>query len=340
MADNRVELIVTEPYLGNRADQTISCLLPDISRSRIKQWIEQGYILINDELINPNKKVITGDRITVFIQNDDKNLQFLPEDINFDIIYYDDDIAVINKPPGLVVHPADGNWTGTLLNGILKRFPLNKSLPRAGIVHRLDKDTSGLLVIGLNDLAQQNLIYQLQNKSAYREYRAIVWGDIYRSGKINEPIGRHPKNRIKMSVNKINGKDAVTNYEPIENFTYHSYIKCILETGRTHQIRVHMNHNKTPIVGDPMYGYKKIFPFKKNINKDFVDKLLHFPRQALHAKKLGLIHPSSNKQMIWDIKLPDDFLDLLETIRDYSSVNKNDEFSLNKTHYFEDNDFD
>lgn len=340
MADNRVELIVTEPYLGNRADQTISCLLPDISRSRIKQWIEQGYILINDELINPNKKVITGDRITVFIQNDDKNLQFLPEDINFDIIYYDDDIAVINKPPGLVVHPADGNWTGTLLNGILNRFPLNKSLPRAGIVHRLDKDTSGLLVIGLNDIAQQNLIYQLQNKSAYREYRAIVWGDIYRSGKINEPIGRHPKNRIKMSVNKINGKDAVTNYEPIENFTYHSYIKCILETGRTHQIRVHMNHNKTPIVGDPMYGYKKIFPFKKNINKDFVDKLLYFPRQALHAKKLGLIHPTSNKQMVWDIKLPDDFLDLLKTIRDYSSVNKNNELSGFNQHHFDDKDFD
>ena len=340
MADNRVELIVTEPYLGNRADQTISCLLPDISRSRIKQWIEQGYILINDELINPNKKVITGDRITVFIQNDDKNLQFLPEDINLDIIYSDNDIAVINKPPGLVVHPADGNWKGTLLNGILKKFPLNKSLPRAGIVHRLDKDTSGLLVIGLNDIAQQKLIYQLQNKSAYREYRAIVWGDIYRSGKINEPIGRHPKNRIKMSVNKINGKDAVTNYEPIENFTYHSYIKCILETGRTHQIRVHMNHNKTPIVGDPMYGYKKIFPFKKNINKDFVDKLLNFPRQALHAKKLGLIHPASNKKMVWDIKLPDDFLDLLETIRDYSLVNKNNELNKFNQHQFDDKDFD
>jgi 23S rRNA pseudouridine1911/1915/1917 synthase len=340
MADNRVELIVTEPYLGNRADHTISCLLPDISRSRIKQWIEQGYILINDELINPKKKVLTGDRITVFIQNDDKNLQFLPEDINFDIIYSDNDIAVINKPPGLVVHPADGNWKGTLLNGILKKFPFNKSLPRAGIVHRLDKDTSGLLVIGLNDIAQQNLIYQLQNKSAYREYRAIVWGDIYHSGKINEPIGRHPKNRIKMSVNKINGKDAVTNYEPIENFTYHSYIKCILETGRTHQIRVHMNHNKTPIVGDPMYGYKKIFPFKKNINKDFVDKLLLFPRQALHAKKLGLIHPTSNKKMVWDIKLPDDFLDLLETIRDYSSVNKINELNRFNQHQFDDKDFD
>jgi 23S rRNA pseudouridine1911/1915/1917 synthase len=340
MAENKVELIVTEAYLGNRADQTISCLLPDISRSKIKQWIDQGYILINDELINPKKKVLTGDRITVFIQNDDKNLQFLPEDIDFHIIYSDNDIAVINKPPGLVVHPADGNWTGTLLNGILKKFPLNKFLPRAGIVHRLDKDTSGLLVIALNDLAQQSLIYQLQNKTVYREYRAIVWGDIYCSGKISEPIGRHPKNRIKMSVNKINGKDAVTNYEPIENFTYHSYIKCILETGRTHQIRVHMNHNKTPIVGDPIYGYKKIFPFKKNINKDFVDKLLQFPRQALHAKKLGLIHPASNKQMVWDIKLPDDFLDLLETIHDYSSVNKNNKLSRFNQHHFDDKDFD
>ena len=216
MAQNKVKLIVPDSLFGNRADHIVSMLLKDISRSRVKQWIEKGFVLINDKPITPKQKLFTGEKIVVFIQQDDRELQFEPENLELDIIFSDDDVAVLNKPSGLVVHPADGNWTGTLLNRILYHFPENKSLPRAGIVHRLDKDTSGLLVIALNESSQLKLIKQLQERKVYREYRAILWGNLNLSGAINEPIGRHPKNRIKMSVNKINGKTAVTNYEPIE----------------------------------------------------------------------------------------------------------------------------
>ena len=319
MADNKVELIVPESLTGNRADHVISILLNDYSRSRIKQWIENGFVLIGNKKITPKQKLISDERIIVYIQADDKELQYKPENIDIEVIYYDEDIAVINKRAGLVVHPADGNWSGTLLNGILNIFPNNKLLPRAGIVHRLDKETSGLLVIALNEISQLKLIQQLQAKTIYREYRAIIWGNINAKGFIDEPVGRHPKNRIKMSVNKINGKNAVTKYEPIENFEYHTYLKCILETGRTHQIRVHMQHIKKPLVGDPVYGFKKILPFK-GISKKFIDMVTNFPRQALHAKKLELIHPKTNKKMSWEVKLPDDFSDLLNALRETPSV--------------------
>jgi len=321
MAQNKVELIVPESLFGYRADHVISMLLNDYSRSRIKQWIEKGFVLVENEIITPKQKMLTGQKIIVYIQPEEKELQYQPEHIGLDIIYSDKDIAVINKPSGLVVHPAEGNWTGTLLNGILDIFPDNKLLPRAGIVHRLDKDTSGLLVIALNEISQLNLIKQLQAKTVYREYRAIVCGNIISNGLVDEPIGRHPKNRVKMSVNKINGKPAVTKYEPIEVFQHHTYLKCILETGRTHQIRVHMQYIGSPLVGDPMYGFKKIFPFK-GMPKKFIDLVINFPRQALHAKKLGLVHPATNKKMSWEAKLPDDFYDLLNIMRDAPLMEK------------------
>jgi len=327
MADNKVELIVPDSLFGNRADHILSILLKDISRSRLKRWIEQGFVLVNNKTITPKQKLFSGEKIVVFIQQDDRELQFEAENLDLDIIFSDDDIVVLNKPSGLVVHPADGNWTGTLLNRILYHYPENKSLPRAGIVHRLDKDTSGLLVIALNESSQLKLTKQLQEKKVYREYRAIVWGNLNLPGSINEPIGRHPKNRIKMSVNKINGKAAVTNFEPIENFHYHTYVKCILETGRTHQIRVHMQHIGKPIVGDPIYGFKKILPFK-NLPRNLIDIITNFPRQALHAKKLGLSHPRTNKDMSWEIKLPDDFSYLLGHIRDIEIEDK--DIDLNK----------
>jgi len=330
MAENKVELIVPDSLFGNRADHIVSMLLKDISRSRVKQWIEKGFVLINHKPITPKQKLFTGEKIVVFIQQDDRELQFEPENVELDIIFSDDDIAVLNKPSGLVVHPADGNWTGTLLNRILYHFPENKSLPRAGIVHRLDKDTSGLLVIALNESSQLKLIKQLQEKKVYREYRAIVWGNLSIPGSINEPIGRHPKNRVKMSVNKINGKTAVTNYEPIENFHYHTYVKCILETGRTHQIRVHMQHIGKPIVGDPTYSFKKILPFK-NLPKNLIDIITNFPRQALHAKRLGLNHPRTNKEMSWEIKLPDDFSHLLGCIRDIQIEDTDIDFNKTPT---------
>lgn len=312
MKENKVEFIVPESLNGKRADLIISSLLSDISRSKVKAWIEGGHILVNGLSVSPRKKLLTGENIIVCFQPDAKELQFEPENLDLDIIYKDNDIAVINKPAGLVVHPAEGNWSGTLLNGLLHHFPLNRSLPRAGIVHRLDKDTSGLLVIALNNFSQQELVKQLQNKTVYREYRALVWGDIANPGTINEPIGRHPKNRIKMAVNNINGKNSVTHFEVIENFTYHTYIKCILETGRTHQIRVHLQFNKTPIVGDQIYGYKKIISIK-NSSSEHISKVINFGRQALHAKKLGLVHPKTNLKMSWNTKIPNDFMSLLKS---------------------------
>ncbi|NDB80747.1 RNA pseudouridine synthase, partial [archaeon] len=188
MAENKVILIVPNFLFGNRADHTISILLKDYSRSRVKQWIEKGFVLVDDKPITPKQKLFTGEKIVVFIQNDEKELQFKPENLDLETIYDDNDIAVINKPSNLVVHPANGNWSGTLLNRILYHYPKNKFLPRAGIVHRLDKDTSGLLVIALNEASQLKLIQQLQAKTVYREYRAIVWGNLTASGTINEPI--------------------------------------------------------------------------------------------------------------------------------------------------------
>jgi len=318
MVKNIVTFIVPDSFFGERADIIISKSFPQFSRSRIKKWIEDGHILIDGNKINPKKKLFPGESIVVNPQDDDREVEFQPEDIDFQVIYVDDDIAVINKPAGLVVHPADGNWSGTLLNGILYKFPNNKFLPRAGIVHRLDKDTSGLLVIGLNESSQKQLIEQLQKKTVHREYRAIVWGNIYSNVKIDEPIGRHPTNRVKMAINNINGKHAVTHITPLENFKYHSYIKCLLETGRTHQIRVHMNHNKTPIIGDPVYGFKKIIPML-NGQKPLTESILGFNRQALHAKKIGITHPRTKKQMNWETSLPEDIESLLNILRQYTS---------------------
>ena len=340
MAQNKVELIVPDFLLGSRADHVVSTLLTEYSRSRIKQWIVKGYVLVGNKIITPKHKLFPGEKIIVYIQPEEKELQYQPEHIGLDIIYSDNDIAVINKPSGLVVHPAEGNWTGTLLNGILDIFPDNKLLPRAGIVHRLDKETSGLLVIALNEISQLNLIKQLQAKTVYREYRSIVCGNIMSHGLVDEPIGRHPKNRVKMSVNKINGKPAVTKYEPIEVFQHHTYLKCILETGRTHQIRVHMQYIGNPIVGDPVYGFKKIFPFK-GMSKKFIDSVVNFPRQALHAKKLGLVHPATNKKMSWETKLPDDFSDLLNIMREAPMMSKKlDTFSYTSDDYEDNLDYE
>ena len=254
--------------------------------------------------------------------------------MSLDIVYEDDDIFVINKPANLVVHPAAGNWSGTLLNGILYHFPKNSALPRAGIVHRLDKNTTGLMVVAKNEIAQLDLVKQLQSKSVYREYRAIVWGQVMtKSGVINKPIGRHPSVRVKMAVNKINGKDAITHYEVLERFSIHTYLKCILKTGRTHQIRVHMQDNKSPIIGDPTYGLKKIIP-TKSMTKDFKNITLKFERQALHAKVLGLIHPKSKKSLRWEVDLPSDMKNLLELIRHESEKDfLNEDFEIDNTFY-------
>ena len=338
MEVNKKEFIVPSSYVGKRADLVIHELMPDYSRVRIKSWINKGFIKINSNNFSPTKKMIGGEFVEVYIQSEEQSKQFDAEDIPLDIIYEDADILVINKPANLVVHPAAGNWSGTLLNGILHHYPKNSNLPRAGIVHRLDKNTSGLMVVAKNEISQLDLIKQLQNKNVYREYRAIVWGQVLiKSGTINKPIGRHPSVRVKMAINKINGKDALTQYEVLERFSIHTYLKCTLKTGRTHQIRVHMQDNKSPIVGDPLYGLKKIIP-AKSMTENFKNETLKFDRQALHAKALGLIHPKTKEHLKWEIDLPVDMKNLLELIRKESKVDLLEEkFELKDNLYLSDN---
>ena len=338
MEVNKKKFIVPSSYVGKRADFVIHELMPDYSRVRIKSWINKGFIKINSNNFSPTKKMIGGEFVEVYIQSEEQSKQFDAEDIPLDIIYEDADILVINKPANIVVHPAAGNWSGTLLNGILHHYPKNSNLPRAGIVHRLDKNTSGLMVVAKNEISQLDLIKQLQNKNVYREYRAIVWGQVLiKSGTINKPIGRHPSVRVKMAINKINGKDALTQYEVLERFSIHTYLKCTLKTGRTHQIRVHMQDNKSPIVGDPLYGLKKIIP-AKSMTENFKNETLKFDRQALHAKALGLIHPKTKEHLKWEIDLPVDMKNLLELIRKESKVDLLEEkFELKDNLYLSDN---
>ena len=337
MVVNKKKFIVPNTYVGKRADLVIHALMPEYSRAKIQSWIKKGFIKIDLENFTNKRKVIGGELIDIDIQPEEQDNQFEPENISLDIVYEDDDIFVINKPTGLVVHPAAGNWSGTLLNGILYHFPKNSELPRAGIVHRLDKNTTGLMVVAKNEIAQLNLIKQLQSKSVYREYRAIVWGQVMvKSGVIDKPIGRHPHVRVKMAVNNINGKEAVTHYEVLERFSIHTYLKCILKTGRTHQIRVHMQDNKCPIVGDPIYGLKKIIP-TKSMTENFKNETLKFERQALHAKVLGLIHPTTKKPLKWEVDLPEDMKSLLELVREESEKDLLEEnFEIDKNFYVSD----
>jgi 23S rRNA pseudouridine1911/1915/1917 synthase len=314
MTSEKKEFKVPIEFGGKRVDSVIQSLLPEFSRTRIQKWIKEGYVKVDSLVIHQKKKIIGGEYIEIEIQPDEQSFQFEPEKIPIDIIFEDNYILVINKPADLVVHPAAGNWSGTLLNGILNHVPSNKNLPRAGIVHRLDKNTTGLMVVAKDEVSQQHLVRQLQSKKVNREYRAIVWGQVWKNKSINEPIGRHPTVRVKMAVNNINGKDSITHYEVLERFGLHSYLRCNLETGRTHQIRVHMQFNDSPIVGDPIYGLKKIIP-TKNITDDLRKAALEFNRQALHAIGLGLIHPITNKPMKWVIDLPEDMKVLLDVIR-------------------------
>jgi 23S rRNA pseudouridine1911/1915/1917 synthase len=216
-----------------------------------------------------------------------------------------------------VVHPAAGNWSGTLLNALLHHMPDISHIPRCGIVHRLDKETSGLLVVAKTLSAQTHLVQQLQARTVKREYRAIVWGQLWKNGVVNQPIGRHPSIRTRMAIH-LSGKPAITHYEILERFGVHTYLRCNLETGRTHQIRVHMQYLKTPIVGDPVYGLKSIMPIK-SMSDELRQHILGFDRQALHAIRLGLIHPLSGEAMEWSIDLPEDMKNLLEMIRQEQS---------------------
>ncbi len=310
-----LNIIIPERMIGNRLDASLSEMLPDYSRSKITTWIKSGDALINQKTFKPKDKV-SGSEIVFLTLNQKQSNNWIAEKIPLNVIYEDEDIIVINKQFGLVTHPGAGNWTGTLANALLYYDPALSSLDRAGIVHRLDKNTSGLMVVARNEKSQKYLVEQLQNHSVDREYSAIVYGHMIAGGTVDEPIGRDPKDRVKQAVS-MSGKDATTHYRAIDRFKSHTHVKAILETGRTHQIRVHLSHVGHSLIGDPMYGGRVRFP--KKASEELKETLLNFKRQALHSKKLTLNHPISGESMSWKAPLPDDMIELLEVLKKFDS---------------------
>ncbi len=292
-----------------RFDQVLALMIPQHSRSRLQSWIKAGFVDIDRVNASAKLKVFGGERVKVSPQASAEELSFRAEDIDLEIAYEDDTLLVINKPPGLVVHPGSGNWEGTMLNALLHHAPKLKTLPRAGIVHRLDKDTSGLLVVAKTLESQTHLVRQLQGRTVKREYLAIVEGAIAVGGSVDAPIGRDPRDRLKMAI-VPNGKAAITHYQPMEGFAQNTLLSCRLETGRTHQIRVHMRSIGHALLGDIVYRGKA-----RALHPELQKAIKTFGRQALHATRLGLIHPSSTKQMEWHAPLPEDMAKLLEVLR-------------------------
>ena len=309
----KLKIIIPERLTGQRLDVALSEMLPDYSRSKITAWIKSGEALINHKPFKPKDKVNGSEMVDLTISQKQNN-DWMGEDIPLNVIFEDDDIIVLNKAVGLVTHPGAGNWSGTLANALLHYEPKLATLDRAGIVHRLDKNTSGLMVVARNEKSQKYLVEQLQKHSVLREYSAIVYGHMVAGGTIDEPIGRDTKDRVKQAVSS-HGKEAVTHYRVIDRYQNHTHIKAILETGRTHQIRVHLSHIGYPLMGDPMYGGKVRFPKKADVM--LKEAIVNFKRQALHARKLTLTHPISGKLMSWKAPLPEDMLALLDVLSAY-----------------------
>jgi len=308
-----LKIIIPERMTGQRLDVALSEMLPDYSRSKITAWIKSGEALINHKPFKPKDKVNGSEMVELTISQKQNN-DWVGEDIPLNVIFEDDDIIVLNKAVGLVTHPGAGNWSGTLANALLYYEPKLATLDRAGIVHRLDKNTSGLMVVARNEKSQKYLVEQLQKHSVSREYSAIVYGHMVAGGTIDEPIGRDTKDRVKQAVSS-HGKEAVTHYRVIDRYQNHTHIKAILETGRTHQIRVHLSHIGYPLMGDPMYGGKVRFPKKADVI--LKEAIVNFKRQALHARKLTLTHPISGELMSWKAPLPEDMLALLDVLSAY-----------------------
>jgi len=313
---NQLNIIIPDRLIGQRIDSALALMLPDYSRSKITAWVRLGRALIHGKTFKPKEKVLGGEIVELSIKVEKTN-DWVAENIPLNIVFEDADIMVINKPVGLVTHPGAGNWTGTLANALLYHDPALANLDRAGIVHRLDKNTSGLMVVARSELAQKNLVEQLQTHSVSREYSAIVYGHMISGGVIDEPIGRNPKDRIKQAVVE-EGKQAITHYRVIDRFAHHTHIKAILETGRTHQIRVHLSHIGHPLIADPMYGGKIRFP--KKADEALKEALKSFNRQALHSKKLTLTHPISAVEMSWKAPLPEDMQDLIKILQSYDAA--------------------
>lgn len=296
--------------IGRRFDQVAAELFSDFSRARLQQWIKQGHLLVDGKQQVPKYKVLGGEALSLSTELAPEG-DWQAEDIPLNIVFEDDTILVINKSANFVVHPAAGNYSGTVLNALLHHCPSLISVPRAGIVHRLDKDTTGLMVVAKTLQAHTNLVAQLQARSVRREYEAVVTGVVIAGGTVDQPVGRHAKQRTKMAVIS-DGKEARTHYKVIDRFDGHSHLRLKLETGRTHQIRVHMAHVRHPIVGDDVYAGR--LRLHKGASAELQDCIKAFGRQALHAKELELVHPSTGELVGWDSELPEDMLNLLEAL--------------------------
>ena len=300
-----------DSYLGQRIDQVAATVWNEFSREKLKQWMKDGHLLVNGNIVKPKYKCEGNEMLTLEVELEAQT-SAQPENIPLDIIYEDADIMVINKPVGMVVHPGAGNPNGTLVNALLYHYPKSAELTRAGLVHRIDKDTSGLLVVAKNLEAQFSLSKQLAKKSVYRVYDLICYGTMIAGGKIDEPIKRHPVDRVKMAI-LPGGRDAVTHYNVKERFQHFTRVQAQLETGRTHQIRVHFTYIGFPLVGDPVYVSRVKVP--AGASEKLASALRGFKRQALHASKLGLIHPQTKQEMMFEAPWPQDFIDLLDVLR-------------------------
>ena len=302
---------IPDHYRGWRLDRALAALFPDYSRSRLQQWIRDRRVHVDGQTSNPRNKLYGGEQVVVSPEFS-VSVDCEPQAIELNVVYEDEHLLVIDKPAGLVMHPAAGNRDGTVQNGLLHRDSALAQVPRAGIVHRLDKDTTGLFVVARTLPAHTALVAQLQAHSVHREYRAVVSGVLVAGGVVEAPIGRHPKDRKRMAV-VAGGKPAVTHFRVLEKFRAHSYLKLQLETGRTHQIRVHMAHRRHPLIGDAVYAGRLRIPAA--VNQQLAAGLRDFSRQALHAACLSLRHPHSKREMVWRAPLPDDFENLLALLR-------------------------
>ncbi len=300
-----------ETYLGQRIDQVAATIWSDFSREKLKQWLKERHLFVNGNSVKPKYNCEGFELLTLEVELEAQT-RSLPEDIPLDIVYEDEDIIVVNKPVGMVVHPGAGNSSGTLVNALLHHYPKSAELTRAGLVHRIDKDTSGLLVVAKNLEAQFSLSKQLAKKTVYRVYDLIVYGNVIAGGTVDEPIKRHPVDRVKMAV-LPGGKDAVTHYNVKERFQHFTRIQARLETGRTHQIRVHFSYIGFGLVGDPVYMPRVRVPAGAT---ELLDETLRgFRRQALHAAELGLKHPRTGDEMLFKAPWPADLATLVDVLR-------------------------
>lgn len=309
-------LTIPRELHGQRIDSVLAELIPEYSRSQLSNWLKQGKITINNSQLKPKDKVAGGEEIdfAVDLSLENKVERCEPEDIPLNIIYEDDDILVINKPSGLVVHPGAGNPDHTLVNALLFHHSSLQQLPRAGVIHRLDKDTTGLLIIGKTLESQTNLVRQMQERTIQRRYLTLVQGHLISGGEIDTNYGRHPRNRLKMAV-CAQGRQAITHYSIRKQYQYFTLLDVQLLTGRTHQIRVHMAHINHPVVGDPLYGGRMRFP--AGSCPELLEVLQQFKRQALHAINLSLFHPTTNELLTFTAPIPDDFQLLIGSLDNY-----------------------